>query len=408
MKLHTPARGLLAAGCAVLAASGLAACGGDDSSSSSSTSASTGGSAAASTTAAAGGSTKELKFSLTDSGCDPANATIAAGPVKISVDNPGTAKTDEFEVKNADGIILGERENLAPGLSGDFSLTLQPGTYVINCTFQNDTRDNGKLTVTGAATDAPEVSDEALATAVKTYQDGVQKQADELVTATTAFVAALKAGNLQKAQDLFATTRAHYEQIEPIAESFGDLDPEIDARANDVADKADWTGFHRIEQILWEKKTTKGTEEYADKLLADVKKLAAQIPDLKLQAAQIANGAVGLLDEVSSSKITGEEDRYSHTDLTDFQANFDGAKAAFDAVKPVLQERGEDQLISQIEQGIDTLQQGLDKYKRPDEPSGFAPYKDLTPEDRKQFAQQVAALAEPLSLVAGKLLPAQG
>jgi iron uptake system component EfeO len=392
----SPVRGLAAAGCAVLAATALAACGGDDSSSSST-----------SASVSDGGSTKELKFQLTDAGCDPINASVPAGPVKISVANPGSSKTDEFEVKNADGIILGERENLAPGLSGDFTLTLQPGTYVINCTFQNDTRDNGKLTVTGSATATPELDDDKLTQAVKTYKDGVQRQADELVTATAAFVAALKAGDTQKAKDLFATTRSHYEQIEPIAESFGDLDPEIDARVNDVADKSQWTGFHRIEQILWQKNTTKGTEEYADKLLADVKDLQSKIPGLELQAAQIANGAVGLLDEVSASKITGEEDRYSHTDLTDFQGNVDGAKAAFEAVKPVLEANGDGDLVQTIQDRMAALQKGLDKYKRADQPSGFAEYKELTDADRRQFAQQVAALAEPLSLVAGKLLPAQ-
>jgi iron uptake system component EfeO len=397
----TPVRVLLAGGTALLAAGALAACGSD---SGSSTSASTSGGGSSTTAKAAA---KEIKFELTDDGCTPSNASVEAGAVKISVVNPGSTKTDEIELKNQDGIIMGERENLAPGLGSDFTLTLQPGTYVLNCTFQNDARDNGKLVVTGAATAKPASDDDqTLTKAVADYKDYVQKQADELTTATTAFVAALKAGDVKQAQDLFATTRAHYEAIEPIAESFGDLDPEIDARVNDVADKASWTGFHRIEQILFTKDTTKGTEKYADKLLADVKDLQGKIPGLELQASQIANGAVGLLDEVSASKITGEEDRYSHTDLTDFQANFDGAKAAFEVLKPALQERGDTALVKQIDERIAAVQTGLDKYKRPDAASGFAPYSELTDADRKQFSQQVAALAEPLSLVAGKVLVA--
>jgi iron uptake system component EfeO len=392
----TPARALLAGGAALLAACSLAACGSD-----SSTSTSGGSSATAKAPA------KELKFQLTDDGCTPADAKVAAGAVKISVVNPASTKTDEIELKNQDGIIMGERENLAPGLGSDFTLTLQPGTYVLNCTFQNDARDNGKIVVTGAATQKAAAEDDAtLGKAVADYKAYVQKQADELTAATTEFVAALKAGDVQKAQDRFATTRAHYEAIEPIAESFGDLDPEIDARVNDVADKASWTGFHRIEQILFTKKTTAGTAKYADKLLADVKDLQGKIPGLQLQASQIANGAVGLLDEVSASKITGEEDRYSGTDLTDFQANFDGAKKAFEVLKPALQERGDGDLVQQIDPRIAAVQTGLDKYKRPDAASGFAPYSELTDADRKQFSQQVAALAEPLSLVAGKVLVA--
>ena len=44
-----------------------------------------------------------------------------------------------------------------------------------------------------------------------------------------------------------------YERVEPVAESFGDLDPRIDARANDVP-KSKWTGFHPIERRLWVQK----------------------------------------------------------------------------------------------------------------------------------------------------------
>jgi iron uptake system component EfeO len=370
-----------------LTASLLAACGSSDSGDSS--------------TAASKGATR-LEFELVDAGCTPASATAPAGPVTIAAVNNGTAKTDEIELKNGDGIIMGERENLAPGLSADFTLTLQPGRYEILCTFQNEDRDGGTLTVTGNAVAQRSASQAELDRAVDDYKAYVQRESDQLLTQTTAFVAALKAGDVQQAKDLFGPTRSHYETIEPIAESFGDLDPEIDARVNDVADPSKWTGFHRIEQILWKQGTTKGTGAYADKLLADVKRLDALIPGLDLQAAQIANGAVALLDEVSNSKITGEEDRYSHTDLADFQGNFDGAVAAFDTLKPALRASGDRQLIDQVDAQVEQVQTGLDKYRRAT-PLGFALYSELTSRDRRQFAQQIAALAEPLSLVAGKL-----
>jgi iron uptake system component EfeO len=370
-----------------LSASVLVACGGSDSSDS---------------TTAAAGDAKRLEFELVDAGCTPANATAPAGPVTIAAVNNGTAKTDEIELKDADGIIMGERENLAPGLSSDFTLTLQPGRYEVLCTFQNEDRDGGTLTVTGEAVAQKSASQAELDAAVTDYKAYVERESAQLLAQTTAFVAALKAGKVQQAKDLFGPTRSHYETIEPIAESFGDLDPEIDARVNDVADKSQWTGFHRIEQVLWKQSTTKGTGRYADKLLADVKRLNALIPGLDLQAAQIANGAVALLDEVSNSKITGEEDRYSHTDLADFQGNFDGAVAAFDTLKPALVASGDQQLVDQVDAQVEKVQTGLDTYRR-NTPLGFALYSELTPRDRRAFAQQIAALAEPLSLVAGKL-----
>lgn len=349
------------------------------------------------------GAAQELSFELTDTGCDPADATVAAGPVKFVVKNPGTTKTDELELRNADGIIMGERENIAPGLGADFTLTLKPGTYELICTFQNADRKGGKITVTGDAQATGGGSAASLDKAVEDYRTYVEAETDQLVADVTAFAAALKAGDTAKAKELFGPTRVHYETIEPIAESFGDLDPRIDARANDVADRSTWTGFHRIEQILFQKNTTKGTAKYADQLLKDVKELQAQIPDLELQAAQVANGAIGLLDEVSASKITGEEDRYSHTDLSDFQANFDGAVKAFTVLEPALQERGEGRLVNDIKAQIATVQKGLDRYRR-DTALGFALYSELTPADRRRFSQQITSLAEPMSLMAGKVL----
>ncbi|EHN11856.1 Ferrous iron transport periplasmic protein [Patulibacter medicamentivorans] len=378
-----PTRSLALAATAA-ATLGLAACG-DDSS---------GGS---------GGGT-ELKVELTDAGCSPTELTAPAGKVTFRASNPGTSKTTEVELKNADGIILGERENITPGLSGDFSLKLEPGDYLVYCAVPGDNeRKAGKLTVTGTATAKDAKDDPELAKAVEQYKAWVQAQSDELLKRTKRFAAALRAGDLQKAKDLFGPARFPYERIEPIAESFGDLDPKIDARVNDVADTSKWTGFHRIEQILWVKKTTKGTERYAKQLVADVTELDGKIQAIELQAAQLANGAVELLNEVSAGKITGEEDRYSHTDLSDFQGNLDGALKAFELLKPALVARKQQALIDRISPQFAAVQKGLDRYKR-DTPLGFALYDELTDADRKTFSQQIDALAEPLSLVAGKVL----
>ncbi len=194
----------------------------------------------------------------------------------------------------------------------------------------------------------------------------------------------------------------HYESIEPVAESFGDLDPEIDARENDVQSPADWTGFHRIEKILWTQNTTTGTEAYATKLLNDVTTLDSKVQNLTFQPAQLANGAVELLNEVANSKITGEEDRYSHTDLSDFQGNLQGASVAFDAAGPGAQEHGNGALVKTINQRFADVEQTLDTYKRPT-PLGFALYGDLTQADRQKLSTQIDPLAEPLSTVAAKV-----
>lgn len=385
MTRSTAPRGVrsLALTAAVAASLGLAACGSDDGAESGAT---------------------NLQVELTDAGCTPETLKAPAGKVRFEAVNNGTSKTTEVELKNADGIILGERENLTPGLSGDFSLQLEPGMYDVYCAVPGDLdRKSGKLEVTGQKAATKKPVDPALTAAVADYNAYVQEQSELLVTRTKRFAKALKAGQLQKAKDLFGPARTPFERIEPVAEAFGDLDPRIDARVNDVAKEDEWTGFHRIEQILWTKDTTKGTEEFADRLVDDVQELDRKIRSIELQAAQLANGAVTLLNEVSAGKITGEEDRYSHTDLSDFQGNLEGSKKAFDLLKPALVARKQQALIDEIGPRFADVQKGLDEYRR-DTPLGFALYDELTDEDRKTFARQINALADPLSLVAGKVL----
>src|SRR5215211_9038809 len=183
--------------------------------------------------------------------------------------------------------------------------------------------------------------------AAREYQEYVDAQSELLVNRTEEFTAAVKAGDVAKAKELYASSRVPWERIEPIAEKFGTLDPEVDAREGDVPDRQ-WTGFHRIEQALWVEDTTEGQAEYASELMSDVRRLERKVDNVRLQAADPVFGAVELLNEVSATKITGEEERYSHTDLYDIAANVEGAKIAFDFVKPVVK-RENPELVAEIE-----------------------------------------------------------
>jgi hypothetical protein len=216
-------------------------------------------------------------------------------------------------------------------------VTLDAGTYTVYCP-GGDSAERGTLTVTGQSKAGQR---EVAAAAVDRYRRYVEDQTALLVKDTEPFVQAVEGGDLQQAERLYPDARLPYERVEPVAEWFGNLDPVIDARAGDVP-AAKWSGFHPIEKALWVDGTAHGIGPVAAKLLDDVKFLQKKVKTIKLEPAQIANGADELLGEVSSSKITGEEERYSHTDLWDFEANVEGSKAAFDAVRPLLEQRDPD------------------------------------------------------------------
>jgi iron uptake system component EfeO len=234
--------------------------------------------------------------------------------------------------------------------------------------------------------------------AARRYQDYVNGQSELLVDRTAGFVAAVKGGDVEEAKRLYAPSRVPWERIEPVAEKFGTLDPEVDAREGDVP-KQQWTGFHRIEQALWVEDTAEGQAEYATELMSDVERLEREVDDVKLQASDPVFGAVELLNEVSATKITGEEERYSHSDLYDIAANVEGAEVAFDFVKPVVRKQ-DPELVGEIEARFEDVEREIEPYRRGD---GWVSYEKVDGEQRRELSQKIDALAEPLSRV-GRVL----
>ncbi|MCU1457617.1 MAG: hypothetical protein JWL73_1709 [Actinomycetia bacterium] len=350
-------------------------------------------------TAQSTGSVKTVAIDLVKKGCSPASLTLPAGPTNFVITNKGADAISEMEIMKG-STIVGEAELVTPGLSKKFSVTLKPGTYVTSCPGGTENDGKGTLTVNGTAVDTAPTSNAAeRATAVATYRGYLQSQTDEMVAKTKVFVAAVKAGDVAAAKAAYVPARLPYERVEPVAEAFGDLDPNIDARDGDVpADE--WGGFHKIEQALWVNNTTEGMGPVADKLLVDTQKLQRVVRTVKLEPATIANGAVELLNEVSSSKITGEEERYSRTDLDDLAANVEGSRSAFEAVAPLLP-KGSPVSAAQIFARFDAVQAAVVPYQQG---QGYVLYTSLTPDQTRALAQVVDAVAEPLSHIAEQVV----
>ena len=135
--------------------------------------------------------------------------------------------------------------------------------------------------------------------------------------------------------------------------------------------------------------------EVAKKLVEDTQKLYDEVhsPNFKLEAFQISNGAKELLDEIFNTKISGEEETWSHTDLSDFQGNVDGARVAYEGVLPILKQK-DPKLAQDIEKKFDTVQNLLNKYKKGD---GYALYTELTKDQIRELSDAVEALSEPVS-----------
>jgi iron uptake system component EfeO len=393
-----PARALLLTStCAVLGMPLLAAC--------------TDNTQAGSAGASASANPRALTVQSTDSECKLSAAEAPSGTLTFAVTNGGS-KVTEFYLYGEDGLrIVGEVENIGPGITRELVLKVAPGNYITAC----------KPGMVGQGIRAPfAVSDsgeeqqgasgndvELVEQANQNYQRYVEDQTEQLVALTADFVALYKAGKDDQARALYPVARMPWERIETVAESFGDLDPKLDLREADLEPGQKWTGWHRIEKDLWpaRAKNYKPLSQaervaYSDDLVKNTAILSERVPELEFTADQIANGSRGLLDEVATGKITGEEEYWSRTDLWDFQANIEGARVAFEGLRPLLKQKDPD-LDSQIAAKFAAVQALLDAQRQGE---GFKTYDKLTKAEIRELSDAVNALSEPLSKLAAAVV----
>jgi iron uptake system component EfeO len=351
--------------------------------------------------------------------CAVSASEAPSGAVSFSIENTGDQVTEFYLLADDELRIIGEVENIGPGITRDLVVQAKPGDYFTVCKPGMVGAGIGKaaFTVTDSGADLAGTADdqELVDAAAVNYVAYIKNQVEGLVTSTTTFLDAYRAGDDETARSLYAPTRAAYERIEPVAESFGDLDPRIDFREADVEEGTEWTGWHRIEKDLWppaaadnngEEYTALGSEErnrFADLLEEDTAALndAVHESDYTVSIDAISNGAIGLLDEVASGKITGEEEIWSHTDLWDFQANLEGARVAYEGVRDIVEPK-DPELVEQIDAEFTALEGELAAYGSLD--AGFTSYTELGTGQVKDLADGVNALAEPLSRLTSVLV----
>ncbi|MEU1469804.1 iron uptake system protein EfeO [Streptomyces sp. NPDC005761] len=332
-----------------------------------------------------------------DDSCDVSKTKLPAGHVELAVENKGS-KVTEVYVLFPDDRIVAERENIGPGTKATITAEIKAGSYEIAC--KPGMKGHGirqKVEVSGgkAAKRSPEMDK-----AVAAYRTYVQAQADETLPKVKVFTDAVAAGDIEAAKKAYADSRIGWERTEPVAESFGDIDPKVDVREDGLEDGQKWTGWHRLEKALWQDKKL-GAEEkaLAPVLYKDLLDWQKRVGTAEITPTSMANGAKELLDEVATGKVTGEEERYSHTDLVDFKANVEGAEKSYQLLKSIAT-KNDAALTSTLDKRFAALNTLLDKYRTDKSSYVFTSYEKVGKADRKELSDAVNALAEPLSRLA--------
>ncbi|MFF3790217.1 iron uptake system protein EfeO [Streptomyces sp. NPDC001981] len=338
-----------------------------------------------------------VKVTAKDDSCAVTKKKLPAGHIALAVENKGS-KVTEVYVLFPDDRIVAERENIGPGTKATITAEVKAGSYDVVC--KPGMKGAGfrqQIEVTGgtAAKRSPEMDK-----AVAGYRTYVQAQADETLPKVKVFTDAVAAGDIEAAKKAYADSRIGWERTEPVAESFGDIDPKVDVREDGLEDGQKWTGWHRLEKALWQDKKL-GAEEkaLAPVLYKDLVDWQKRVGKAEITPTSMANGAKELLDEVATGKVTGEEERYSHTDLIDFKANVEGAQKSYELLKPIAS-KNDAALTTTLDKQFAALNTLLDKYREDKNSYEFTSYEKVGKADRKELSDAVNALAEPLSQLA--------
>ncbi|MEE1797248.1 peptidase M75 family protein [Streptomyces sp. JV176] len=354
-----------------------------------------------------------VQVTAKDDACEVSSNEFPAGHLELAVENKGSKVTEVYLLFPDDRIVT-ERENIGPGTKAKITAEVKSGTYEIAC--KPGMKGDGirqKVTVTGgtAAKRSPEMD-----AAVAAYRRYVQEQADATLPKVKVFTDAVRAGDLEAAKKAYAPSRIGWERTEPVAESFGDIDPKVDVRADGLEPGQKWTGWHRLEKELWQdKKLGPDAKPLADALDKDLLDWQKRVGRAEITPTSMANGAKELLDEVASGKVTGEEERYSHTDLVDFKANVEGAEHSYELLKPVAA-KNDPALVTELDKQFAALDTLLDTYREGADANGsadtagsadsyaFTSYEKVGKAERKELSDGVNALAEPLSKLAAAVV----
>ncbi|MDR0193095.1 iron uptake system protein EfeO [Pseudomonas yamanorum] len=338
----------------------------------------------------------EIAVTIHAHSCEPNALTVPAGHASFRIINRSD-RAVEWEI--LDGVlVVEERENIAPGLSQVINANLLPGDYQITCGLLSNPR--GTLTVTPTAeSDAQAKAKPSMVAFIgplSEFRVYLSSQGGALVKAVTALEQAIEAGDLTQAQALYVPAREAYQRLAPASQRLAELDNAINARA-DYFEKREqdsaFSGFHRLEYGLFQQRNLDGLAPIAQRLVTDVTSLKQQLLAQSLPPEQLVSIVVRNLNSLADVRAaSGEEERYSHTDLNGFAANLDAARKVVDLMRPLLTKSAV-QLLPGIDSAINALDAELSGLKVD---GRYASYDSVTADQRKQIADKAKALAVAL------------
>ncbi len=344
-------------------------------------------------------------ITVTEFGCAQGWSPPRSGQRELIVNDVGSSVVDVALVGAASSLVYGEVEAMAPGTTRTMTAVVPPGRYRVQCTYsEGATEFSNAVTVSGPPVDdahpyLPITYAEAVPV-INTYRAEVSAGLAKLATDTDRLRALADAGQLAMAKGAWLVAHLDYERLGAAYDTFGDFNDEIDGRPNGLplgVNDPNWTGFLRLEAVLWQDQSPAAVASVANQLDSDVHGLVAAFPDQTIDPNDLSLRTHEILENTLQFQLTGETDQGSHTGLATAGANVEGTEMTLGAIAPLLAPR-DPVLLASATTGLRRLATLLDSYQLRD--GSWTPVQSLTPSQHEQLDGTISGLLETLAPIA--------
>jgi iron uptake system component EfeO len=279
---------------------------------------------------------------------------------------------------------------------------LATGLLLAGCASDDEPAADKATTTTSAAAEALTTDDVAgtsddpgIVEALSAYQPYVQQQVATIATDVKRFTDAVRAGDIERAKELYPASRQAFTRIEPLVPLIADVADVIEAEppADGDADDPGLTGWHQLEWDLWVAEDVSDSAATADQLDAEAAKLSAAVTDFTVTPRAMVRAVALLMDWAADDAATGAGEPWSHTDMWTLAARVDAANAARQMLRGALSEADPD-LAARIDDANEEAVNALKPYRST---GAWTPYDEVSEDERAELESRFRRLAERLA-----------
>jgi hypothetical protein len=341
-------------------------------------------------------------------GCAPGIGPARSGRVSYRVRNTGASPQEVIITDGARKYAYGELEMVAPGSTRELIAVLPAGRFSLSCEADDGTvgySDPIKVSggpVSGVHRWIPATYAD-LSNAVSRYRASVTVGLDQLASDTDKLLAAVRDRDRSAARSRWLVAHLDYERLGAAYGTFGDYADAIDGRPDGLPGgrhDPHFTGFHRLEYLLWNHGSDAEASQVTGRLDHDVHALVHAFPDQLTQPNDVPLRSHEILENTLQFELTGDTDEGSHSNLATVSANIDGTLMTLRALTPLL-EQNDPALLGRARAAVSRLDRLVVGLRRPD--GSWPALQSLTEEQRQQLDGTLAGTLETLAPIPTEL-----